>query len=95
MIKQNIPGEVQAAVGQDVRVHCEASGKQPLYFQWFKQRNELRGQVTNTLSLQNVSSGDEGFYVCRVANSLGVVFTGWTKVTIDGHPSAYNYRQFG
>lgn len=70
--------------GQDVWVQCDASGRQPLHFQWFKQREELCGKTEKTLILQNVRQEDQGHYLCRVANHFGFVFTEWTKVSVSG-----------
>ena len=84
-----------ATEGQDVRIHCEASGQQPLHFQWFKKRQELHGQTANTLSLLNVSQENAGFYVCRIANQVGVLFTGWAKVIVNGNEGAFGCQQFG
>lgn len=96
VITQDIKGEVRVNYGQNVRLHCKALGHQPLLFQWFKQRDELRGKTENTLLLQNVSQQDEGFYLCRVANHIGVVFTGWAKVIVNGSQGAlYISQQFG
>ena len=85
--------EVQTTPGQDINICCEALGQEPLYFQWFKERNELQGQTRNMLTLQNVSQDDRGSYVCRVANSFGIVFTSWAKVIVNC-PYGYN-QQFG
>lgn len=95
VITQDIKGEVRVNYGQNLRLHCKALGHQPLLFQWFKQRDELRGKTENTLLLQNVSQQDEGFYLCRVANHIGVVFTGWAKVIVNGSQGAlYISQQF-
>jgi len=94
VLQQDIPKEVVATEGQDVRIHCEASGQQPLHFQWFKKRQELHGQTANTLSLLNVSQENAGFYVCRIANQVGVLFTGWAKVIVNGSEGAFGCQQF-
>lgn len=85
VITQNTPREVSVLQGQDVWIQCEASGSQPLHFQWFKKREELCGKTEKTLILQNVCQEDQGHYVCRVANRFGFcVFTDWTRVSVSG-----------
>lgn len=85
VIMQNTPGEVSVLHGQDVCLQCEASGSQPLHFQWFKKREELCGKTEKTLILQKVRQEDQGHYVCRVANRFGFcAFTNWTRVSVSG-----------
>ena len=81
--------------GQHIHIHFEASGQQPLQYQWFKKKIKLHGQTRNTLTLQNVWEHDEGYYICRVANSFGYTFTSWAKVIVDEDYAAHGYSQFG
>lgn len=95
IITQDVESEIHGTHGQHVRIHCEASGQQPLHFQWFKKRVKLHGQTGNTLTLQNVWERDEGYYICRVADSSGCTFTSWAKVIINEDYTAYGSSQFG
>lgn len=95
IITQDVESEVHGTHGQHVCIHCEASGQQPLHFQWFKKRVKLHGQTGNTLTLQNVWERDEGYYICRVADSSGCTFTSWAKVIINEDYTAYGSSQFG
>ena len=95
VIMQNTPGEVSVLHGQDVCIQCEASGSQPLHFQWFKKREELCGKTEKTLILQKVRQEDQGHYVCRVANRFGFcAFTNWTRVSVSGE-QAEDLQCFG
>ena len=93
IITQDVESEVHGTHGQHIHIHCEASGQQPLHFQWFKSRVKLHGQTGNKLTLQNV--WDNGYYICRVANSFGCTFTSWSKVIVDEDYAAHGYSQFG
>ena len=95
VITEDVAREVHGTHGQHIHIHCEASGQQPLLFQWFKKRDELEGQTRNTLTLQNVQEHHEGYYICRVANSFNYTFTSWAKVIVDEDYAAHGYSQFG
>jgi len=59
-------------------------------------RVKLHGQTRNTLILQNVWERDEGYYICRVADSSGgCTFTSWAKVIVDEDYAVHGYSQFG
>lgn len=96
IITLDVTSEVHGTHGQHIHIHCEASGQQPLHFQWFKKRVKLHGQTRNTLILQNVWERDEGYYICRVADSSGgCTFTSWAKVIVDEDYALHGYSQFG
>ena len=95
IITLDVASEVHGTHGRPIHIHCEASGQQPLRFQWFKRRLELHGQTGNTLTLQNVQEGDAGYYICRVADSFGCTFTSWAKVIVDENYTVHGYSQFG
>ena len=75
---------MSVSAGQDVKLQCGASGSQPLHYQWFKRRDVLHGKTESVLLLQNVTQEHEGYYLCRVANQFGFVFTGWAKIIVNG-----------
>lgn len=84
VITQNLQVKVSVSAGQDVKLQCGASGSQPLHYQWFKRRDVLHGKTESVLLLQNVTQEHEGYYLCRVANQFGFVFTGWAKIIVNG-----------
>lgn len=94
VITEDVAREVHGTHGQHIHIRCEASGQQPLHFQWFKKRVKLHGQTGNTLTLQNVWEHDEGYYICRVANSVSCTFTSWARVIVDEDYAAHGYSQF-
>ncbi|XP_028399098.1 mucosa-associated lymphoid tissue lymphoma translocation protein 1 homolog isoform X3 [Dendronephthya gigantea] len=77
------PAEIQLTVGDNVVVHCEAVGKQPLLYQWFKERQQLKDETSKELSLTKVNPLNEGLYICRVANVRGYQFSRWIRVVVE------------
>ena len=76
------PPEVQLKVGDDVVVRCEAEGKHPLLYQWFKEGQQLKNDTEKELCLTKVKPTDEGLYICRVANVRGYQFSRWIRVVV-------------
>ncbi|XP_031573654.1 mucosa-associated lymphoid tissue lymphoma translocation protein 1 homolog [Actinia tenebrosa] len=69
--------------GSSVAIHCEASPSTSLSYQWFKRKEPLAGKTQPFLQLSDVCQEDEGYYICRVANTTGqYVFSNWTKVEL-------------
>lgn len=65
----------------------QASGTEPLTYQWFKNGEEIVGQTTSTLSLPAVQFGDVGDYTVRVENACGSVESlGATLSIVDNPP---------
>ncbi|KAL9987618.1 hypothetical protein ACROYT_G001958 [Oculina patagonica] len=94
IITKDVEREVQGTHGQHLHIHCEASGQQPLHFQWFKKKEELHEQTGSTLTLHNVWEGDEGYYICRVANQFGCIWTSWAQVIVTEDYDVHGYSQF-
>ncbi|PFX27714.1 mucosa-associated lymphoid tissue lymphoma translocation protein 1-like [Stylophora pistillata] len=93
-VTQDVETEIRGIPGQNVYIHCEASGHQPLHYQWFKKRELLQGKTENTLQFKSASESDGGYYTCRIANCYGFVFTKWTKLIINADDSVHGYSPF-
>ncbi|CAB3989272.1 mucosa-associated lymphoid tissue lymphoma translocation 1 homolog [Paramuricea clavata] len=77
------PAEIQLRVGDDQVVRCEAVGKQPMLYQWFKEGEKLKDATNQELSLTKVQPINEGLYICRVANIRGYQFSRWIRVVVE------------
>ena len=64
-------------------VRCEAVGKQPMLYQWFKEDQPLKEETNNELHLFKVTPMNEGLYICRVANGRGYQFSRWIRVVVE------------
>jgi hypothetical protein len=63
------------------------SANQPIsYVQWLKDGVALSGQTSSTLSLSNVSAGDEAVYSVVVVTAIGAVRSQNATLTITGQP---------
>ena len=93
VITKDVEKEITGTVGGYVNIQCEASGPEPILYQWFKGREMLVGQTRSTLHLENLCHEDEGYYICRVvlASSLRYNFTGWAKVIIQQERGAHAF----
>ena len=76
------PPEIQLKVGDDLLVHCDAVGKTPMFYQWFKEGDPLKDETNNELFIIKVNPVNEGLYICRVANVRGYQFSRWTRVVV-------------
>ena len=76
------PPEIQLKVGDDLLVRCEAVGKTPMFYQWFKERQPLKDETNKELYLTKVDPMNEGLYICRVANVRGFQFSRWIRVVV-------------
>jgi hypothetical protein len=65
------PESVNVALGSAVILTAEASGSDPLAYQWFKNGFALQGQSSRTLVIPAASLLDAGSYVVVVFNSAG------------------------
>lgn len=70
-------------VGDDLVAHCEAIGKYPMLYQWFKEGLPLKNKTSKELTLAKVKPVDEGLYICRVANVRGYQFSRWIRVVVE------------
>jgi Leucine-rich repeat (LRR) protein len=72
------PESINPLSGETITRTIEVGGSNNIY-QWLKDGEELAGQNTNTLTLENVSEADAGIYNLRVTNSMA------TQLTLGSH----------
>ncbi|GBG27547.1 Neural cell adhesion molecule 1 [Hondaea fermentalgiana] len=67
------PLDTFAEPGATVILQVEASGAEPISFQWRKDGAPISGATARIIILRNVSAADEGSYDCRATNHLSPV----------------------
>jgi pimeloyl-ACP methyl ester carboxylesterase len=65
------PKSQSVVVGAKVVLSVQATGSQPLTYEWFFNGDVLPGATNTTLTLTNVQLAATGDYAVRVSNSLG------------------------
>jgi hypothetical protein len=69
------PQSQQVLVGDDVILTVEATGTQPLFYQWRFNGLEIEGANGATLQLTNLQVADTGLYDVVVANEFGAAIS--------------------
>lgn len=84
------PGSLSVSAGATVNFSVGATGSTPLSYQWKKNGSNLSdggnisGATTATLTVSNVTTGDNGSYSCDVTNSCGTVASDSATLTVTG-----------
>ncbi len=73
--------------GANVQFVVTATGTPPLTYQWKKNNVDIPGAVSDTLSLNNVQSGDAATYTVVVGNSAGTDTSDPATLTVNVPPS--------
>ena len=73
---------VDIAAGETLTLTVDATGSGTVQFQWFKDDNELTGEVAATYTKMNVVADDAGQYWCRVQAECGEVLSDTATVTV-------------
>ena len=60
-----------ADVGTTVTFGASADGTPPFFFTWMKDGQPMPGATKKLLKLENVTTADDGVYICVVANAMG------------------------
>jgi hypothetical protein len=79
---QSHPQSQAARPGQTVTFSVEASGSEPLQFQWRRNGDPLAAPSVASLVLNNVQAGDAGSYDVVVSNSEGSATSNPASLTI-------------
>ena len=69
-------------VGDGVAFNVNATGDQPLSYQWYKDNSEITGGTGNTLIIQTVSLTDAGDYKATVTNLAGIATSDTATLTV-------------
>lgn len=76
------PPELELKVGDNLAIQCNAVGRQPLIYQWFKESTIIESQNDKELVMKSVRPENEGLYICRVSNIRGYQFSRWVRVVV-------------
>ena len=57
--------------GQSVTLSVEASGTEPLIYQWYKNGDPINGAVTSAYTIKSVNLLDAGNYTVKIINEAG------------------------
>ena len=77
------PASQTVAVGRAATFEVEASGGEPLSFQWRRDGADIPGATSATLTLANVSESDDGArFRCAVTNPFGTVTSDEAVLTV-------------
>ncbi len=81
------PAGIIACEGQEASLAVEASGTQPLTYQWMKDGFEISGANANTYSIPIVSADDAGSYSVMVKNDCGLIESDQATLQVNFKPS--------
>ncbi len=81
------PADQIVTAGGDVRFNVEASGTEPLSYQWLFDNTNLVGATKATLHLWNVQPAQAGLYRLQVSNPLGTVLSDPVTLKVLAAPS--------
>ena len=73
---------IEARVDSSFTITVAATGTGTVQYQWFKDGNELAGEVTAVYSVAAAATGDEGEYWCVVTSDCGEVTSDTATVTV-------------
>ncbi|MCX6258361.1 MAG: hypothetical protein NTW49_10770 [Bacteroidia bacterium] len=61
-----------------------------LSYQWVKNSNEITGQTSNILNLNNIQYQDSGYYFCKVTNAYGTTNSNSVQLNVHTVPGTAN-----
>ncbi|HRU67821.1 MAG TPA: immunoglobulin domain-containing protein [Bacteroidia bacterium] len=73
--------------GQPVTFYVNASGTNPLTYEWYFKNNKISGATSSTYSINSVDTSDAGAYYCKVINSCGTDQSSIIDLTVNLAPS--------
>ncbi|XP_041643572.1 mucosa-associated lymphoid tissue lymphoma translocation protein 1 isoform X2 [Cheilinus undulatus] len=76
------PQSVALTSGHNLRLSCNAVGKAPVQYQWFKSKEEVPNSFSPDLVISPVQLKDAGFYICRVNCGETFEFSQWAQVDV-------------
>ena len=82
--RTNIP------VGENLKLHCKATGNVPLTYTWLHNGHRLSAPGKHQgpdLTIEDVSEDNEGKYICTVANQVGKKLRSSTVMIKVGEPA--------
>ncbi|CAJ1069201.1 mucosa-associated lymphoid tissue lymphoma translocation protein 1 isoform X1 [Xyrichtys novacula] len=91
------PQSVALISGHNLRLSCNAVGKSPVQYQWFKGKDEVPNSFSPDLVISPVHLKDAGFYICRVNCGEAFEFSQWAQVDVLNVARSYghSYQSLG
>ncbi|NBV86428.1 MAG: hypothetical protein EBS01_09245, partial [Verrucomicrobia bacterium] len=77
-----MPQGASLSAGESVTLRVEATGAEPLRFQWIKNGSAIAGATASSLELSKVTPDNAGSYICKVSNASGSVSSGPAVVDV-------------
>ena len=75
------PASVRAVVGGTATFRVDALGSRPATFQWKHNGDDLDGETSDTLTIENLTEDDRGAYTVVVTNSVNSVTSAAAQLT--------------
>ncbi len=75
------PQNTSACIGDTVVLTCEATGSDPLQYQWYRGIHPIEGEVDPTFTLEIVDQTGFAYYACEVSNFAGTVRSNYSYVS--------------
>lgn len=80
------PLDKVACDGSEVVLNAQASGTEPLNYQWKKNGENITGANTNRYLISSILPADEGDYSLAVSNICGVAESGAVHISVRSRP---------
>ena len=87
------PTNVSTAFGSSVTFSVTATGSQPLYYQWYKDGEEIPGANLRYIYLPSVTNTDAGIYAVIISNEIDQVISSNATLAVGVAPSITNQPQ--
>lgn len=65
------PSDVTVNENETITLTAEASGTEPISYQWYKDDKPIEGANNKVLTIQSAELGHSGFYFCEASNICG------------------------
>lgn len=76
------PQSLALPAGQPLLLMVEATGEDPLVYQWYKDGLQISGAASNTLNIPDAHPSDSGEYQVQVSNESSTVKSSFASITI-------------
>lgn len=76
------PQSQNLAPGARLDLSVDATGTQPMTFQWYRNGTPINGATSQFLSVPSVTAADAGLYAVEISNTIASVFTPPAVVTV-------------
>ncbi len=87
------PAGQTLAAGASFSLSVQASGSNPLQYQWSKNGTAISGATASTYQIAAIQSSDAGSYTVQVSNAAGSVTSSSAFLTVLGAPSITSQPQ--